>query len=227
MKTYWHFARTNDEGLPVLGYGDGREIRVGETLTVDVQPVLCECGLHASENILDALRYASGNVVCEVTLGGVIVVGADKVAAQERTVVRMLDSATGERVLRQFARWCALSVAHLWDMPAVVRQYLETGDESLRAAAEAAAEAAAWDAAGAAARDAARAAAWDAAGAAAGAAAWDAARDAAGAAARAAAWDAARDAAGAAARAELDRMVRDAFEKGGGTCNSLTRQSCR
>jgi hypothetical protein len=70
-------------------------------------------------------------------------------------------------------------------------------------------------------------AAGDAAGAAAGAAAWDAARDAAGAAARAAAWDAARDAAGAAARAELDRMVRDAFEKGGGTCNSLTRQSCR
>jgi hypothetical protein len=191
MKTYWHFARTNDEGVPAMGYGDGREIRVGETLTVDVQPVLCECGLHASENILDALRYASGNVVCEVTLGGVIVVGEDKVAAQERTVVRMLDFATGERVLRQFARWCALSVAHLWDMPDVVRQYLETGDESLRAAARDAAMAAAWDAAWDAARDAARAAARDAA--------WAAARDAA--------WDAAM----AAARDELERLVNEAW----------------
>ena len=52
----------------------------------------------------------------------------------------------------------------------MVLEYLRTGDESLRAAARAAA----WDAA--------RAAAWDAAGAAAGAAAW--------AAAGAAAWDA-------------------------------------
>jgi hypothetical protein len=215
MKTYWHFARTNDEGVPVLGYGDGREIRVGETLTVDVHLVLCEAGLHASENILDALNYAGGNVICEVTLGGVIVVGDDKVTAQERTVVRMLDAATGEKVLRQFARWCALSVAHLWEMPEVVRRYLETGDESIRDAAWAAARAAAWDvagaaawaAAGAAAWAAAGAAAWDAAWAAAGAAAWDAARAAAGAAARAAAWDAARAAAGAAARAAAGPTV--------------------
>jgi hypothetical protein len=31
-----------------------------------------------------------------------------------------------------FARKCALSVAHLWKMPNIVRQYLETGDESIR-----------------------------------------------------------------------------------------------
>ena len=55
-------------------------------------------------------------------------------------------------VLREFARWCALSVAHLWDMPDVVRQYLQTGNEEIRAAAGDAAG----DAAGAAAGDAAQ-----------------------------------------------------------------------
>ena len=36
---------------------------------------------------------------------------------------------------REFARWCALQVIHLWDCPEIVRLYLETGDESIRAAA--------------------------------------------------------------------------------------------
>jgi hypothetical protein len=50
--------------------------------------------------------------------------------------------------IRKFARCCALDVAHLWDMPAIVRAYLETGNETKRATAEAAA----WAAARAAAR---------------------------------------------------------------------------
>ena len=57
--------------------------------------------------------------------------------------------ATG--LLRQFARSCALDVIHLWKPPAVVKEYLETGNEALRAAAS--------DAASDAARIAARAAA--------------------------------------------------------------------
>lgn len=68
--------------------------------------------------------------------------------------------------VRQFARWCALSVIHLWDAPQVVEDYLTSGDERLRAAAAWAADraAAAWAAdRTAAARDAARAAARDAA----------------------------------------------------------------
>jgi len=70
----------------------------------------------------------------------------------------------------QFARWCALQVTHLWDCPDVVKQYLETGDKSIRdAACEAAWNAtlnaawlAAWNAADAA-QAAAQAAAWNAA----------------------------------------------------------------
>jgi len=31
----------------------------------------------------------------------------------------------------KFARWCALQVVYSWDCPAIVMQYLETGDESI------------------------------------------------------------------------------------------------
>ncbi len=72
-------------------------------------------------------------------------------------------------------------MAQYWTMPSIVREYLETGNEEIRAAAwaaaSAAASAAAWDAA------------WAAASAAAWAAAWAAASAAAWAAASAAAWD--------------------------------------
>jgi hypothetical protein len=35
-------------------------------------------------------------------------------------------------LLFDFARWCALQVIDLWDAPVIVRQYLETGDETLQ-----------------------------------------------------------------------------------------------
>ena len=164
---------------------DGRPMIIGETVTHDGPLELCESGLHASERLIDALEYAPGPIICRVECGGEIVRGDDKIVCRERRVIAAYD-ATAE--LRAFARRCALDVAHLWNMPVIVRKYLETGDESKRAAA--------WDAAWDAAGDATWGAAWDAAGAAAGAAArdaaWDAARAAAGDAARAAAWDAAR-----------------------------------
>jgi len=203
---YWHFAQVDKDGTTRLGYDDNREIKVGETLRVEGAPILCKHGLHASAKLWDALGYANGErlALCRVTLGGTVLHDDDKSVANERTVGTMLDADATEKLLRDFARWCALQVIHLWDAPDIVRQYLETGDESLRAAAWAAARDAAW----AAARSAARAAARDAAGDAAGAAARDAARaaaraaarSAARAAARAAARDAAGDAAGAAAR---------------------------
>src|SRR4029078_12741210 len=88
---------------------------------------------------------------------------------------KVLAYAPCDDVLRLFAREAALSVLHLWqgEVPAVVREYLETGNEEIRDAAWDAARAAAWDAGWDAARAAARAAAWAAAWAAARAAAWD------------------------------------------------------
>jgi hypothetical protein len=187
----WHFVGAE--------LRDGRPVPAdGETLVHDGPLVMCESGLHASRRLIDALQYAPGSTVCRVELGGEIIQGDDKLVARERTILWRVDADT---ILRDFARRCALDVIHLWAAPAVVREYLTTGDESLRAAAwdEAwdAARAAARAAARTAARDAARAEAWDAAR----AAAWAAARTAARTAARDAAWAEARDAARAAARA--------------------------
>jgi hypothetical protein len=192
----FHFVRLAN-GVPTLR--DGRAMpAVGEWLEQPGEIEICRNGLHASVRAIDALKYLEWDnaAACLVELDGVVESPGhdDKIVGSRR---RVLGWAPCDELLRFFARECALSVAGYWEMPAIVRDYLETGDEDKRAAAGAAAWAAAGAAAGAAAWAAAGAAAWAAAGAAAGAAAWAAA----GAAARAAAWDAAWDAAWAAARA--------------------------
>lgn len=163
---YWHFCQVDEHGVARLGYGDNREVKAGETLRVEGEPVLCERGLHASRRLWDALSYAQGKrlALCRVELGGTVQHGDNESVGNSRTVVAMLDADTTETLLRDFGRWCALQVAHLWNAPDVVRQYLETGDELLRDAAWAASRAAdleaSRDAAWFAARAAARAADW-------------------------------------------------------------------
>ena len=122
----YHFVR---EDLK-LGYGDGRIVIVGEKLTVDCEPILCEQGLHASKSILDALQYAPGPMLCRVRLFGQILHSDDKSVATERKVLWMFDATD---LLRYFSRWCAAQVVHLWDAPDVVKEFLRTGDEELRA----------------------------------------------------------------------------------------------
>ena len=139
---------------------DGRPVPPdGEWLTHDGEMVMCESGLHASKDPFDALRYAPGPILCMVDCEDVQE-GNDKLVCRRRKIVRRVDAT---ELMRKFAKQCALDVIHLWDAPQIVRDYLTTGDESLRAAAWAAARDAAWAAARAAAWDAARAAAWDAA----------------------------------------------------------------
>ena len=141
---------------------DGTPIPVDGEWLVHVGPVeICETGLHASKHPFDALRYAPGGTLCLVECEDIVTEQDDKFVCRRRKIVKRFDATD---LLRAFARHCALSVIHLWDAPPVVRQYLETGNEALRAAA--------WAAAWAAARAAAWAAAWDAARAAARAAAW-------------------------------------------------------
>jgi hypothetical protein len=194
----WHFARSDRR----LGYGDGRTIREGDTLSVDCRPALCESGLHWSRDLLDALHYARGATLCRIYGWGDTVSDVDKCCGTHRHTVWLVDA---EPALRAFARWAALQVAHLWSPPGVVIEYLCTGN------ARAAAEAAAWAAAGAVAWDAAGEAAWVAAWDAVRAAAWEVARVAAGEAARAAAWEAA----GAAQNRQLAQMADEA--RGGRT----------
>ena len=129
----WHFLR-NDGKLR-----DGRDAPPdGEWLVHDGPVIPCESGLHASENILDALHNAPGNIICRVELrGGIQEHGdpVDKLVGRERRILWRLNAETGERVLREYARWAALQVIDLWDAPDVMREYLVTGDESIRDAA--------------------------------------------------------------------------------------------
>jgi hypothetical protein len=183
----WHFL-ADKNGKPVYRDGGGTPC-VGDVRTHHGPLKLCESGLHFSRRPIDALTYAPGPWLCRVRVDGEVVYETDKGIARRREILWLADITP---ILRVFARHCAATVLHLWEPPApeIVWRFIETGDESIRAAAWAAARDAAWDAA----RDAAWAAAWaaarDAAWAAAWAAAWDAARDAARDAAWAAAWDA-------------------------------------
>jgi hypothetical protein len=187
MTEYWHFATIKD-GQPIMR--NGTLIEIGKRYEIEGDPVLCKRGYHGSLRAIHALEYAPGPWVSLRPLEGVIA-GDDKVVGKAYTQQPGVDATPA---LREFARWCALQVIHLWDAPQVVIDYLTTGDESLR--------------------DAARVAAWDESM----AAAWDAAldesrnaaRDVARAAARNAAWDAAWDAARNAARDAARNESRDA-----------------
>ena len=133
---------------------DGRPVPAdGEWLEHEGEVELCASGLHWSAEPFDALQYAPGNTLCLVEYGGETKIGDDKGVSARRRIVKRIDAGP---LLREFARWSALQVIELWDAPDVVRQYLTTGDESLRAAARDAARDAAWAAAWAAARDAQR-----------------------------------------------------------------------
>jgi hypothetical protein len=96
----WHFLPTDGR----LQFGSRSEVRVGQTLRRDPAKLsLCNYGLHASVQPLNALNYAPGPVVCRVRLGGTIIEDDDKCVASRRTVVWMADA---ERELRLFACWC-------------------------------------------------------------------------------------------------------------------------
>lgn len=172
---------------------DGRPVpAIGETLVHGGPIKWCQSGLYASRTAWDALHYAPDAILHRVLCEDIEREDGDKLVCRRRTIVATVDAT---HLLRRFAADQALSVAHLWDMPDVVRDYLMTLDEDNRAAAWAASEAAWWaaeaarnaacaaDAAEAAAGEAARNAAWVAEA----AAAW-AASEAARFAARFAAW---------------------------------------
>ena len=134
-KFYYHFvSETLRDARPVPADG--------EWLEHDGKVKMCERGLHASPTAWEALQYAPGSVLCLVEMDGIEKHKdhPDKVVGARRRIIARFDAT---EMLRAHARQSALSVIHLWDAPAVVREYLETGDESKREAAWYAA----WDAA--------------------------------------------------------------------------------
>jgi hypothetical protein len=103
----WHWLSTDRR----LGYGDGRLVEPGQTLTIDGEPKLCGRGLHGARSILHALKHARGPIVCRVRLSGRIVEANTRIvkddtrlAGTERRCLWMLDATT---ILREWAIWCA------------------------------------------------------------------------------------------------------------------------
>ena len=189
MKAYHFTGATLSEGYPIP--------EIGETLIYDGYPVIIpdECGLYASAHPFDALKYAHGNMLHLVKLGGTVAIGhkEDRWTASERTIIKTIDASGA---LRKFACDQAMSVAHFWHMPEVVKEYLTSRMPSLRKAARTAAIAAA------------RKAPW---------AVWaaiEATREAAWEAAFKAAMEATRENCIDTARAEFKHLVTNKFEKG-------------
>ena len=122
----WHFVRADYK------LRDGKPSILGAVETFAGPMVLCQSGLHWSEQALDALQYATSPIIRRVRVWGDVQTRKDKGISRNREVLWHGDV---DSVLRAFARKQALSVIHLWDAPSCVRGYLETGDETLRDAA--------------------------------------------------------------------------------------------
>lgn len=192
----WHFL-PRDRRLR-WGPDDRQSLEEGEVSVCDKTPVLCECGCHGSERILDALTYAPGPIACRVEIWGEVAQGADKLAGTHRRILRMADATN---VLHEFACRCAEDVLSDEPDPRCVaaiqakRDWMagKISDEKLVAAKDAAKDTVAW------------AATWDTA--------WVAARGAAWAAARGTAWDTTWDTVRNSQESRIVGMVEDLFRR--------------
>jgi hypothetical protein len=57
-------------------------------------------------DLLDALTYSPGNVICRVQCGGKIIHGDDKLVCSERKILWKLDATRTIRTLHEFNLWC-------------------------------------------------------------------------------------------------------------------------
>jgi hypothetical protein len=203
IRAYHFVGSTLRDGSPIP--------KDGEWLRVKGEIKICSSGLHASRHVADALQFVPGATLCLVDMSRDIEEQDDKLVARCRRIVARFDAT---ELLRADARASAVSVLKNWKgaVPQIVMDWLITGDEQYRSAAESAA----WSAAESAAWSAAESAAWSAAGGAARSAAWSAAESAAWSAAESAAWSAAggaaRSAAGGAARSAARTRLQDSVD---------------
>jgi len=123
---------------------------VGPTVGDDAEPVWADDEWHtgpltpflhmplqASKSAFDALQYAMGSTLCRVELGGKFscpdhampeYICGTQVKVWEGEKRRILERIDATAMLRRFAADQALGVAHLWEMPPIVREYLRTLD---------------------------------------------------------------------------------------------------
>lgn len=93
----WHFTGCEEDGIPILGFEDGREEPIGVPLSVEGDIALCKNGLHACESLLGAINFVwcpledwFGVTLGRVELSGDMVTDDRKYAARTRTVIERL-----------------------------------------------------------------------------------------------------------------------------------------
>ena len=121
-----HTIATHDVSAAVYNSSFDSRLNVfKQDLNIQV-PILCKYGLHASTNILDALLYAPGPVVWQVTLSeyGIIGVNIDKMCASHRTYNYGGMDITP--LLRSFVCSVADTVASNWYMPTSTSDYFKS-----------------------------------------------------------------------------------------------------
>lgn len=104
---------------------------IGKWLRHYGEVIPCYRGLHASEHPFDALKYAPGTMLHLVRLGGKLRYHGspvDKLIGSRRQILKSVDAT---QTCRSYACWCALKVAHMWDMPDLIKDYLTTQDAKL------------------------------------------------------------------------------------------------
>ena len=124
----YHWSRNDD----CLGYEDGRQIVLGETLSVSGKPILCEHGLHGSVSIVDALSYASGSHLWVVEISGNVQISDDKLCGQNRKA--LIEYGDLLPIIVEFAFWCAERIANY-----AANYAAEYADESAKSDAKSAA----------------------------------------------------------------------------------------
>lgn len=81
----WHFLPAD----MTLGYGDGRKVKVGGTLSIPSHeyPSTCNRGMHASSTPTQASQFKKGPVVTYVEVSGDLVTDVDKFCGRSRKVL--------------------------------------------------------------------------------------------------------------------------------------------
>ena len=129
MKAYWF----SQHGHAMFGHNGAYEVRPEPYKEDAVTISLCQRGLHASIDPFDAWqhRYDASTLDLVELSGTILSHGSlpkpDKHVASERTHLARIEA---WRPLINFNRWCALQVAHLWDCPPFVKEFLEGSDSS-------------------------------------------------------------------------------------------------
>lgn len=98
--TGWHFLPTDGK----LRFGDGREPKDGQKISAKGKLEIARNGLHASEDIMDAIDYSGGPILCRVELHGKRIDTIDKSVGRTRVILWRVDAT---ELMRKFACWSA------------------------------------------------------------------------------------------------------------------------